>query len=170
MHSIHLFVKESVLFIIDLFYPLFRKIFTLQTFRYAACGGVNTLLDITLFAINYHIIFREQSVSIGVLTISPHIAALWLAFCFTLPIGYYLNRYVVFQESGLRRRVQLFRFVLVTFLCISLNYVLLKLFVDVLGWYPTPSKVLTTVFVAAFSYTVQTFFFFRKQEAINPMG
>jgi putative flippase GtrA len=134
-----------------------------------ACGGVNTLLDIALFAINYHLIFRKHNITIGVVTISPHIAALWLAFCFTLPIGYYLNRYVVFQESGLKRRVQLFRFVLVTFMCISLNYILLKLMVDYLGWYPTPSKVLTTAFVAAFSYITQTFFFFKKQDAVNPM-
>jgi putative flippase GtrA len=170
MHSVHLFLKKSILFIIDLFYPLFKKIFSLQTFRYVACGGVNTLLDIGLFAVNYHLIFRKHNVVIGAITISPHIAALWLAFCFTLPIGYYLNRYVVFQESGLKRRVQLFRFILVTFLCIALNYVLLKLMVDYLGWYPTPSKVLTTIFVAAFSYITQTFFFFKKQETINPMG
>jgi hypothetical protein len=46
MHNVHLFIKKSILVIIDLFYPLFRKIFSLQTFRYVACGGVNTLLDI----------------------------------------------------------------------------------------------------------------------------
>ncbi len=170
MHSIHLFLKRWILFIIDLFYPLFRRIFSLQSFRYIACGGVNTLLDIGLFAVNYHLIFRKHDVAIGDITISPHIAALMLGLCITLPIGYYLNRYVVFQESGLRRRVQLFRYISVTFLCIGLNYVLLKLFVDYLGWYPTPSKVLTTVFVAAFSYITQTYFFFKKQETINPMG
>ncbi|MES2378582.1 MAG: GtrA family protein [Bacteroidota bacterium] len=170
MHSIHLFLKKAILFIIDLFYPLFRRFFSLQTFRYIACGGVNTLLDIGLFAVNYHLIFRKRNVNIGAITISPHIAALWLGLCLTLPIGYYLNRYVVFQESGLRRRVQLFRYISVTFLCISLNYGLLKLFVDFLNWYPTPSKVLTAVFVAAFSYTTQTFFFFKNQNAIDPMG
>jgi putative flippase GtrA len=170
MHSVHLFVKKSILFIIDLFYPLFKRLFSLQTFRYVACGGVNTLLDIGMFAVSYHLIFRKHDVSIGAITISSHIAALLLGLCFTLPIGYYLNRYVVFQESGLRRRVQLFRYISVTFLCIGLNYILLKLFVDYLGWYPTPSKVLTTVFVAAFSYITQTYLFFRKQETINPMG
>jgi putative flippase GtrA len=170
MHSVHLFLKRSILFTIDLFYPLFKRLFPLQTFRYVACGGVNTLLDIAFFAVNYHLILRKHNVNIGAITISPHIAALLLGLCFTLPIGYYLNRYVVFQESGLRRRVQLFRYISVTFLCIGLNYILLKLFVDYLGWYPTPSKILTTVFVAAFSYITQTHLFFRKQETINPMG
>jgi putative flippase GtrA len=170
MHSVHLFIKKIILFIIDLFYPLFSKIFSLHTFRYVACGGVNTLLDIGLFATNYHLIFRKHNVVIAAITVSPHIASLFLAFCVTLPVGYYLNRYVVFQESGLKRRVQLFRFILVTFSCIGLNYVLLKLFVDYWGWYPTPSKVLSTIFVAAFSYTTQTFLLFKKQDAVNPMG
>jgi putative flippase GtrA len=170
MRSIHLFLKKAILFIIDLFYPLFRRFFSLQTFRYIACGGVNLLLDIGLFAVNYHFIFRKRNVNIGAITISPHIAALWLGLCLTLPIGYYLNRYVVFQESGLRRRVQLFRYLSVVFLCIGLNYTLLKLFVDYLGWYPTPSKIITTIFVAAFSYITQTFLLFKKQDAVNPMG
>ena len=170
MRRVHHHIKRSIIFIIDLFYPIFRKLFSLQTFRYVACGGVNTLLDITLFAFTYHFIIRKDNLHLGPLTFSPHIAALWLAFCISLPIGYYLNRYVVFQKSGLRRRDQLSRFILVTLMCISLNYLLLKLFVDMLGWYATPSKVLTTVFVAAFSYLSQTYVFFKNRHAIDPMG
>jgi putative flippase GtrA len=170
MRKVHQRIRRSIIFIIDLFYPLFKKLFSLQTFRYVACGGVNTLLDIALFAFTYHFIIQKDDLHIGPLTLSPHIAALWLAFCISLPIGYYLNRYVVFQQSGLRRRDQLFRFVLVTLMCISLNYVLLKLFVDGFGWYATPSKVLTTVFVAAFSYLTQTYILFKNIQAIDPMG
>ncbi len=155
---------------IDLFYPLFRKFFSIQTFRYVACGGVNTLLDILLFAISYHFIVQKDNINLGPITLSPHIAALILGFCVSLPIGYYLNRYVVFQQSGLRRRSQLFRFIFIVLMCISLNYVLLKLFVDVFGWYATPSKVLTTVFVAAFSYLTQTYILFKNRQAIDPMG
>lgn len=170
MRKVHQTIKRFILFIIDLFYPLFRRIFSLQTFRYIACGGVNTLLDIALFAFSYHFVVKKDNLHIGPITFSPHVAALWLAFCISLPIGYYLNRYVVFQQSGLKRRVQLSRFILITLLCISLNYVLLKLFVDVFGWYATPSKVLTTVFVAAFSYLMQTYVLFKNQQAIDPMG
>ncbi len=155
---------------IDLFYPLFRNFFSIQTFRYVACGGVNTLLDIVLFAVSYHFIVQKDNIDLGLITLSPHIAALVIGFCVSLPIGYYLNRYVVFQQSGLRRRSQLFRFIFIVLMCISLNYVLLKLFVDVIGWYATPSKVLTTVLVAAFSYLIQTYILFKNRQAIDPMG
>ncbi|WP_299355897.1 GtrA family protein [Mucilaginibacter sp.] len=170
MQKIHQRIKNSILFMVDLLYPLFKRFMSLQTFRYAACGGVNTLLDIGLFALNYHLIFKKHNVTLGAIILSPHIASLWLAFCITLPVGFYLNRYVVFQQSGLRRRSQLFRYLLVTFICMALNYVLLKLFVDYLGWYPTPSKILTTAIVVVVSYTSQTFFFFKTKEPVDMMG
>lgn len=170
MKKVHQTIRKTILFMIDLLYPLFRRMFTLQTFRYLACGGFNTMFDIVLFAFTYHFIVQKDDLHIGPVTLSPHVAALWLAFCISLPIGYYLNRYVVFQQSGLNRRNQLFRFTMITLMCIGLNYLLLKLFVDVFGWYATPSKVLTTVFVAAFSYLMQTYVLFKNRTPIDPMG
>jgi putative flippase GtrA len=168
MKSIHLKVKNGILHIIDVFYPLFKGIFSLQTFRYAAAGGVNTVLDIGLFSFNYNVVFKKQNVMIGTLTLSPHIAALILAFCITLPTGFYLNRYVVFQQSGLRRRSQLFRYFIVVLICILLNYLFLKLFVDYMDWYPTPAKIATTAIVIVFSYVSQTFYFFKvKQDKVG---
>jgi putative flippase GtrA len=136
----------------------------LQTFRYAACGGVNTLLDISLFAISYNLVLKKQNLSLGFITLSPHIASLFMALCISLPTGFYLNRYVVFSQSGLRRRSQLMRYILVTCICIVLNFIFLKLFVDYLGWYPTPAKITTTVIVIFFSYFSQTFYFFKAKE------
>ena len=161
MKSIHIKIKNSILYIIDAFYPLFKPIFSLQTFRYAACGGVNTVLDIGLFSFNYNIVFKKQNVVLGAFTLSPHIASLILAFCISLPVGFYLNRYVVFQQSGLRRRSQLMRYLMVIFGSVSLNFIFIKLFVDYFGWYPTPSKIATTMIVIVFSYVTQTFFLFK---------
>ncbi|MFD2148451.1 GtrA family protein [Mucilaginibacter antarcticus] len=170
MRKIHQGIRRSIISIIDLFYPLFNSFFSIQTFRYAACGGVNTLLDIALFAVSYHFVVKKDDMDLGLITLSPHIAALLLGFCVSLPIGYYLNRYVVFQQSGLRRRSQLLRFLSVVIMCISLNYLLLKIFVDGLGWYATPSKVLTTILVAAFSYLIQTYILFKNKQPIDAMG
>jgi putative flippase GtrA len=75
----------------------------LKTFRYAACGGFNTLLDITLFFISYNFILEKEPVHIGFLTIGAHIAAFLIGFCVTFPIGFYLSRYVVFQETSVRK-------------------------------------------------------------------
>jgi putative flippase GtrA len=72
--------------------------------------------------------------------------------------------YVVFQGSYLRRRIQLVRYLTVALACIFLNYVLLKLFVDVWGWYPTPSLMLIAVLVIAFSYFSQKHFSFKREK------
>jgi putative flippase GtrA len=72
--------------------------------------------------------------------------------------------YVVFPGATLRRRVQLFRYFLVVIGCIILNYLFLKLFVEGLGWYPTPSLMLTAVIVVAFSYVSQRHFSFSQKE------
>lgn len=102
----------------------------------------------------------------GPVAISAHIAAFLIAFCITFPIGFYLSMYVVFTGSHLRRRVQFVRYFIVALGCILLNYVLLKLFVEVLGWYPTPSMMLTTLFVVGFSYISQRHFSFQQKSGV----
>jgi len=163
MQKIHQAIRQSILQVIDFFYPLFKRVMSLQTFRYAACGGINTFLDIGLFFVGYNYVLRKQAVETPFITISPHIAALILGMSISIPVGFYLNRYVVFQQSGLKRRHQLQRYLLVVFTCILLNYVFLKFFVEFLGWYPTPSKIVTTLIVIIFSYTSQTFYFFKAK-------
>jgi putative flippase GtrA len=163
MKHIHHSLRQFILSAIDFFYSPFKKIIPLQTFRYAAAGGANTLFDISLFSIGYNLVFKKHNFDIGHFTLSPHIASLVFAFCFSLPTGFYLNRYVVFQESGLKGRSQLFRYLIVVFICVIFNYLFLKLFVDYFGWYPTPSKILTTALVIIFSYSSQTYFFFRAK-------
>ncbi|MBN8718203.1 MAG: GtrA family protein [Sediminibacterium magnilacihabitans] len=154
-------MRKLILDTVDLFYPLFQKMMPLQTFRYAACGGFNTCLDITLFFISYNYILQKQPVHFGFLTIGAHIAAFLIGFCVTFPIGFYLSRYVVFQATSVAKREQLGKYFMVVLGCLFLNYGFLKLFVDVLHWYPTPSKLITTLFVVAFSYVSQKHFTFK---------
>jgi hypothetical protein len=85
--------------VIDWFYPPFKKIMPVQTFRYAACGGGNTLLDIILFYISHTFILKEQFVETPFVTLSPHIAAFLMSFAVTFPVGFFLSRYVVFEEG-----------------------------------------------------------------------
>lgn len=140
----------------------------LQTFRYAVCGGGNTALNILIFAVGYNYIFQKQVAYLPFgLVMEPHIAAYALAFFITFPTGFYLSMFVVFPESHLRRRIQLFRYLLVVLACLVLNYVLLKTFVEVLGWYPTPSMILNTILVVSFSYISQRYFSFRTKKSLN---
>lgn len=162
MRKLHDYIRGLILSVVDLFYPLFRKFMPLQTFRYAACGGFNTTLDIILFFISYNFILEKQPIHITSLTIAPHIAAFLMGFWVTFPIGFYLSRYVVFQETSVGKRKQLGKYFMVVLGCLFLNYGFLKLFVEVCKWYPTPSKLLTTVFVVAFSYLSQKNYTFKS--------
>lgn len=174
MQKIHHSTRNFLLSLIDLLYPLFKRFMPLQTFRYAACGGFNTSLDITLFFVSYNYIFKRQPISFPSvfphLLISPHIAAFLVGFMFSFPSGFYLSRYVVFQETSVKKSEQLIKYFSVVFICLMLNYAFLKLFVDTFGWYPTPSKILTTVFVVAFSYVAQKNFTFISEETKSKRG
>ncbi|MBI2282197.1 MAG: GtrA family protein [Bacteroidetes bacterium] len=165
MRKLHDSTRGLILGIVDLFYPLFRRFMPLQTFRYAACGGFNTCLDIALFFVSYNFILQKQVIHIGFLSIGPHIAAFLIGFCVTFPIGFYLSRYVVFQETSVGKRKQLGKYFMVVLGCLFLNYTFLKLFVEVFKWYPTPSKLVTTVFVVAFSYFSQKNYTFKAARA-----
>lgn len=122
------------------------------------------MLDILIYFISYHYILMKEPVPIGSITIGPHIAAFIISFSFSFPVGFALSKYVVFQESNLKGRIQLFRYALLVAMCILLNYVFLKLFVETFGWYATPSKVVTTVLVALFSYVSQRNFTFKVKK------
>ena len=167
MKQVHHFIRHLILWGIDLFYPLFKKVMPLQTFRYAACGGFNTLLDISLFFTAYTFVFNGQPLNplpqlLPHLVVSAHIAAFLVSFTVTFPIGFYLSRYVVFQVTSARKLTQLTKYFFVVFVCLMLNYGFLKIFVEVFRWHPLPAKLLTTVFVVAFSYISQKHFTFKS--------
>jgi putative flippase GtrA len=154
-------MKKRIHHTLDFLYPLFSRFMDRTTFRYAASGGSNTLLDILLFFISYNFIFRKQPVHLGFVTMTPHVAAFLFSFLFTFPIGFLLMRNIVFTESNLKGRIQLFRYFMVVLLCFFLNYVFLKFFVEQLHIYPTPAKILTTCIVIGVSYLSQKYFTFR---------
>ena len=152
-----------VTYVIDSLYPPFKRFLPLQTFRYIACGGSNTFLDIFIFFISYNFILKKQVVHLGSIAISPHVMAFIIAFGVSFPTGFYLNRNVVFTGSTLRGRVQLMRYLMLVVICIVLNYIFIKLFVEQFQIYPTIAKILTTFIVVSFSYITQRNFTFKKE-------
>ena len=158
--------------IIDFFYPPFRHFMSEQLFRYAACGGGNLVLDWVLYFLIYNFVighdlvyltlpFREGA-GVG-LCLTPHIATLCIVFPITLLTGFWLQKYVTFTGSNLRGIRQLGRYILIVFINLAINYFGLKLCVEILGWYPTPSKMFITLITVAVSYLGQKHFTFAKQ-------
>ncbi|QJB33754.1 GtrA family protein [Chitinophaga oryzae] len=157
-------LRRIILHIIDFFYQPFARVMPRQTFRYLACGGGNTAMDILLYFICYNFVLQKEMIHLPFIDISAHIAALFMSMAVTFPTGFLLSKYVVFSESNLRGRVQLFRYFLLVGICILLNYFLMKLFVDRLHFYPTIGKIFTTALVVIFSYLTQKKFTFKVKQ------
>ena len=159
--------------IIDFFYPPFRKVMSEQLFRYAACGGGNLVLDWILYFLVYNFVighelvyislpFRE-GVGVGSFCITPHIASLCIVFPITLLTGFWLQKNVTFSSSNLHSVRQLGRYIVIVMINLAINYFGLKLCVEALGWYPTPSKMVITLVTVAISYLGQKYFTFVKK-------
>jgi putative flippase GtrA len=106
-------------------------------------------------------VFDKMPIHVLGMTIPAHISAFMVSFTVSFPMGFILSKFVVFTTSELRGRQQLFRYGLTVLSCIGLNYLFLKLFVDGFGWYATPSKAMTTLVVAVYSYYTQQYFSFK---------
>lgn len=161
------YTREFLIAIIDWFHQPFKKYISEVTFRYAVCGGSNTVLDITLYYFTYNFILDKKIVHLHFISISPHIAAFMMVFPITFLTGFLLSKYITFTESELKGRIQLFRYILTVMVCVLLNYIFLKLFVDTFGIYPTLSKIFTTGIVVVYSYFSQKYFTFKIQNKLQ---
>lgn len=155
------FIRDLILQAIDLFYTPFKKLVPLETFRYAATGGFNTILDISLYFICYNFVLDKQIVDLQIVSISPYIAAFLIVFPITFFTGFLFAKYITFTSSEICGRIQLVRYMFSVSGSIFLNYFFIKLLVEYGGLWPTLSKVITTVIVVIYSYMVQKFYTFK---------
>lgn len=151
---------------IDFFYTPFQKLVPIETFRYAATGGFNTILDISLYFIFYNFILDKQVIDLQIVSISPHIAAFLIVFPITFFTGFLFARYITFTNSEIRGRIQLIRYMISVSGSIFLNYFFIKLLVEFGGLWPTLAKIITTVIVVIYSYFVQKFYTFKTARLV----
>ena len=136
----------------------------LKTYRYAVCGGGNLVFDTILYFTFYHFVFQKQNVDLNFIVLSSHIASLFFVFPITFVTGFLLNKFVAFEESNIPTRVQFFRYFVVGMGAILISYLSMKLFVDVINWYPTPSRFITILVSVTYSYILQSKFSFKLIE------
>lgn len=157
-------LSTRIISLIDFFYPPFKRLMPLQTFRYAACGGGNMMLDILVFYVSLHYILHEKLLDLGFIAFRPYVAALGMAFCISFPVGFLLSKYIVFNSSELRGRIQLFRYMLVVAVNLLLNYSFLKIMVEYMNFYPTVARIFATAIIVTFSYLSQKHFTFKERK------
>ncbi len=161
MTSLAKHIRLVIISVIDYFYTPFRKFIPLETFRYAATGGFNTALDIALYFICYNFVVDKQVLDLGIVSISPHIAAFLIVFPITFFTGFLFAKFITFTNSPVQGRTQLIRYLISVSGSIFLNYVFLKFLVEFAGLWPTMAKVITTGIVVIYSYFAQKFFTFK---------
>lgn len=157
-------IRDFLLTIIDFFYPPFRKIIGLQTFRYAVCGGSNAALNLLIFFISYNFLFTDNIINILGFSVTRYITAYLVALSVSFPVGFCLNKFVVFQQSNLKGKIQLFRYATLTVSNIFLDYFLLHLLVGYWGLWATPSQAFIIVVLSLISYFYQTYFSFKTEK------
>ena len=154
-------IKQLIIKGIGLIYfPAFRKFIPLQTFRYGVCGGANMVLDAFIYFLLFQFILQKRDLELGIVTISPQIAAFLITFPITFVTGLWLAKNISFQNSVLKDRTQSIRYLLVTLSNIVIKYLGIKLLVY-LTIYPSISNVLMTVVTVIFSYLMQKYFTFK---------
>jgi len=157
-------MRKLALRIIDFFYPPFKNWFSIGTFRYMASGGFTAASSVVAYFVIYNFILQQQDIRIAYFLITAPIAALGLEAIFTFLVGFMLNKYLVFTQSNLKGRIQLFRYGTVFCTNILLNYALMKILVEGFQFYPSIAKALITIVLAVFSYFSQKYFSFRVKK------
>lgn len=147
--------------IFDLLYKPFSPWMSRLTFRYAACGGINTLIGLLAYYFSFHYCFDQSVVNLQFIAFKPHVAALLVSGMVSFALGFLFNKYLVFVGSDLRGRVQLFRYALSFSLNIVLNYLLLRFLVEWAGIDAFVSQLATTLVVITVGYLTQRYFTFK---------
>ena len=161
MASLAKHIRIIIIQVIDYFYSPFQKLIPLETFRYAATGGFNTVLDITLYFICYNFVVDKRVIDLQIVSVSPHIAAFLIVFPITFFTGFLFAKFITFTSSPVQGRTQLIRYIISVSGSVFLNYFFLKVFVEFVGLWPTMAKVITTSIVVIYSYFAQKFFTFK---------
>jgi putative flippase GtrA len=154
-------VSTYLLRFIDFFYPPFKRFIGIQTFRYAVCGGSNALLNLIIFHLSYQLLFPNEVARILGFTITRYIAAYMVALSISFPVGFCLNKFVVFQQSNLIGKTQLIRYGSLAVTNVFLDYSLLHLLIGYWKLPATASQAFIIVLLSLISYFYQTYFSFK---------
>ncbi len=148
---------------LDLFYPIVSKIFDKTTYYYAACGTGNLVLSWILFFLFYQFVFEKKLWHISFInfTFTPYTLSAFSCFIISFTLGFLMMKYVVFTQSELKGRIQLFRYGISAIITSSANLVLLKTFVEIFYFFPSLANVLSTCIVVVISYLIQRNFTFK---------
>ncbi|MEY3967510.1 MAG: GtrA family protein [Flavobacteriia bacterium] len=150
---------------LDLFHPLFARFFDKQTFYYAACGGANLVSSWLFFFLFYQYLFEKRifnfDINGEIYVVSAYTLSSMLCFVIAFLLGFLMNKFVVFTDSQLIGRVQLFRYAVSSWLSWLCSYLILKTLIEGLQFYPSIANVVASVITVFISYLLQRKYSFK---------
>ncbi|MFN5374003.1 MAG: GtrA family protein [Flavobacteriia bacterium] len=150
---------------LDLFHPLFARFFDKQTFYYAACGGANLVSSWLFFFLFYQYLFEKRifnfDINGEIYVVSAYTLSSMLCFVIAFLLGFLMNKFVVFTDSQLIGRVQLFRYEVISWLSWLCSYLILKTLIEGLQFYPSIANVVASVITVFISYLLQRKYSFK---------
>ncbi|WP_256007349.1 MULTISPECIES: GtrA family protein [Pedobacter] len=158
-------MRKALLKLIDFFHPPFARWLPIHTFRYIVSGGTTAVCGIVSYYIAYNWILRQEDIQVDFPflpeLITAHSMALVISTFAAFLVGFILNKYLIFTESNLKGRIQMFRYAVVLCVNFGLNYAILKYLVEGLHFYPSVAQALITITLSLCSYFLQKHFTFR---------
>ncbi len=115
--------------------------------------------------------------SVGITNLAIYLGIYWLltrllhwhylpasavSFAIAVTWSFYLNLKWTFMGHGGNRRQQYVKFIIANLICLGLNLLLLKFFIDSLKIYDLIAQLLQSVIVAFFNFGINRFWTFKK--------
>lgn len=140
-----------------------NKVLSFQVYSYLVIGVFNTLLNGLIFHLFYYYILLPLHAE-GYMPsfFQLHSVALLLAFCCSMPMAFWLTKTFTFQGSSLATKQQFFRYAYVLSQGLFFEYLIVRLFVEVLNIEATLSKFSASGIVAFGNFFLQKYFTFKK--------
>lgn len=134
-------------------------------YYYLACGTINTCSDWVMYFIIYNFIVQKQFMDLGFVVVSPHILSLIIVTPITFLVGFCFSKYITFKHSKLETSRQARRYATILGCNWLITYFCMKVFVESMGIYPTPSKIITTFITTLVGFVLQKYYSFRSHES-----
>ena len=148
---------------LDIFYPIVSRIFDKTTYYYAVVGVSNLLLSWVLFYVLYHFVLHKANEELTFIkaTLSPYTATAFVCAIFSFVYGFTLLKFIVFTDSQLQGKTQLFRYGISALISSISSWLLLKLMIEWLQFFPSIANVIASCIVVVISYILQRKFTFK---------
>lgn len=139
-----------------------KTILQSKVFRYFISAGLATWVDVTVYFLAYNYLYEKTDIELfGVYTVSAPTASLILSYTIGLLTNFTITKFLVFKESELETHKQLFRYVLVALVVLGLNYLLMRILIRQLDWYPTIARAFSALTIGVLSFVVHKTFSFK---------